>query len=303
MYEVRKKVTAAAIALLLGAFGVTLTLTGAATAATAPKTTLDCLPGWYVNPDETNLLPVQQPDGLLFDGPSLIHHAASGKLTAAAGDGTFTVDGGPVGALPLFKFETSAPYSTINKTVDGLYWSSKIPTGVGSQSSPTTLATLAGTAPYTSDTTLLSFGVGYANDKGSKVVVTVLIYNEHKYSFACVPPTTNTTPSTSNTAVFYVNCDAVRAAGKAPLLSDQPGYRADLDSNHNGVACEDTTSAVAVPVARTTTPSSTQNVGLAYTGAPASPAWIAILGGALLLTGFTGIGLVQLRRRRSRREH
>jgi len=291
---VRKKVTAAAIALLLGAFGVTLTLTGAATAATAPKTTLDCLPGWYVNPDETNLLPVQQPDGLLFDGPSLIHHAASGKLTAAAGDGTFTVDGGPVGALPLFKFETSAPYSTINKTVDGLYWSSKIPTGVGSQSSPTTLATLAGTAPYTSDTTLLSFGVGYANDKGNKVVVTSVIYDKHTYSFACAPPTTttSTTVSTSPTKPSSSSTSPTKTKTTTPA-----------PSTSDTVVTPSTTSAVAIPVARTTTPSSTQNVGLAYTGAPASPAWIAILGGALLLIGFTGIGIVQIRRRRTRREH
>jgi multidrug efflux pump subunit AcrA (membrane-fusion protein) len=40
-------------------------------------------------------------------------------------------------------------------------------------------------------------------------------------------------------AVFYWNCDAVRAAGAAPLANGQPGYMPHLDGNGNGVACED----------------------------------------------------------------
>lgn len=39
-------------------------------------------------------------------------------------------------------------------------------------------------------------------------------------------------------AVYYKNCDAVRAAGAAPLYANQPGFRAALDRNSNGVACE-----------------------------------------------------------------
>lgn len=38
--------------------------------------------------------------------------------------------------------------------------------------------------------------------------------------------------------VYYANCDAVRAAGKAPLLRGQPGYRAGLDRDGDGRACE-----------------------------------------------------------------
>ncbi|MFE9743928.1 thermonuclease family protein [Saccharothrix saharensis] len=37
---------------------------------------------------------------------------------------------------------------------------------------------------------------------------------------------------------YYANCDAVRAAGKAPLYAGQPGYRAALDRDKDGVACE-----------------------------------------------------------------
>ncbi|MFX1818536.1 MULTISPECIES: excalibur calcium-binding domain-containing protein [Micrococcaceae] len=39
-------------------------------------------------------------------------------------------------------------------------------------------------------------------------------------------------------SVYYQNCDAVRAAGAAPLYANQPGFRAALDRNSNGVACE-----------------------------------------------------------------
>ena len=37
---------------------------------------------------------------------------------------------------------------------------------------------------------------------------------------------------------YYANCDAVRAAGKAPLYAGRPGYRAALDRDKDGVACE-----------------------------------------------------------------
>lgn len=48
------------------------------------------------------------------------------------------------------------------------------------------------------------------------------------------------TPSTvqSGGSVYYPNCDAVRAAGKAPLYRGQPGYSAKLDRDKDGVACE-----------------------------------------------------------------
>lgn len=36
----------------------------------------------------------------------------------------------------------------------------------------------------------------------------------------------------------YANCDAARAAGAAPLYVGQPGYRAGLDGDKDGIACE-----------------------------------------------------------------
>lgn len=47
-----------------------------------------------------------------------------------------------------------------------------------------------------------------------------------------------TAGTASATGITYANCDAVRAAGKAPLLKGQPGYSADLDRDGDGIACE-----------------------------------------------------------------
>ena len=39
-------------------------------------------------------------------------------------------------------------------------------------------------------------------------------------------------------AVYYQNCDAVRAAGADPIYAGQPGYSGKLDCDGDGVACE-----------------------------------------------------------------
>lgn len=38
--------------------------------------------------------------------------------------------------------------------------------------------------------------------------------------------------------VYYANCDAVRAAGAAPIYAGQPGYSYKLDRDKDGVGCE-----------------------------------------------------------------
>jgi hypothetical protein len=39
-------------------------------------------------------------------------------------------------------------------------------------------------------------------------------------------------------SVYYPGCNAVRAAGKAPLYSGDPGYREGMDGDRDGIACE-----------------------------------------------------------------
>jgi hypothetical protein len=45
-------------------------------------------------------------------------------------------------------------------------------------------------------------------------------------------------PPAHDSGVYYPNCTAVRAAGKAPLYRGQPGYRSGLDGDGDGIACE-----------------------------------------------------------------
>ena len=51
------------------------------------------------------------------------------------------------------------------------------------------------------------------------------------------PPATGQAPSPSS-SVYFGDCDAARAAGAAPLQVGEPGYRAGLDRDKDGVACE-----------------------------------------------------------------
>lgn len=56
------------------------------------------------------------------------------------------------------------------------------------------------------------------------------------------PVTTRAVPvvvvAPTATEAYYPNCAAVRAAGLAPLHRGDPGYRAGLDRDSDGVACE-----------------------------------------------------------------
>lgn len=174
----------------------------------------NCNTGWYVNGDEEKLLPAQQNGGFMFDGPSLVHHA-TGPFTLATvpTDGSFTTFGPVTGNKPLFKMESrildasgtyvSGTYSTINKTGAGKYWSSKIASGPGSQGDPVgSPADLVGKwSGYTADTTVFSFGVGYANDTGNKALVNTVTFNKTVYHLQCRPsPSPSLSASSSHSA-------------------------------------------------------------------------------------------------------
>ena len=87
--------------------------------------------------------------------------------------------------------------------------------------------------------------------------------------------------------VRYENCDDARAKGKAPVHSTDPGYRADLDSDSDGVGCEEDVATVAAPVSH-------QSAGeLAYTGIDLE-LWLRA--GAILLSSGTLLLLAGRRR-------
>lgn len=54
------------------------------------------------------------------------------------------------------------------------------------------------------------------------------------------PAPARSTPAeeASSGAAYYKNCTAARAAGAAPLMRGEPGYRAALDRDNDGIACE-----------------------------------------------------------------
>jgi hypothetical protein len=67
---------------------------------------------------------------------------------------------------------------------------------------------------------------------------------------APIPTTTNTSDSPAASSpdddltpdapvdLYYKNCNEARTAGVAPIWRGEPGYRPELDRNHDGVACE-----------------------------------------------------------------
>ncbi|MEN3610104.1 excalibur calcium-binding domain-containing protein [Plantactinospora sp. ZYX-F-223] len=55
---------------------------------------------------------------------------------------------------------------------------------------------------------------------------------------AAPPPPPKPTSKAPPKPVYYKNCSAVRDAGEAPLRKGQPGYRAGLDRDGDGRACE-----------------------------------------------------------------
>jgi hypothetical protein len=56
----------------------------------------------------------------------------------------------------------------------------------------------------------------------------------------CAPPPSApaTSPATTVGSTYYANCTEARSAGAAPVYEGEPGYRAGLDRDHDGVACE-----------------------------------------------------------------
>lgn len=51
-------------------------------------------------------------------------------------------------------------------------------------------------------------------------------------------PAPTPTPAPAPSSVYYANCDEARAAGVAPIYQGQPGYRAGLDRDKDGIACD-----------------------------------------------------------------
>lgn len=60
----------------------------------------------------------------------------------------------------------------------------------------------------------------------------------HCHRAAPAPRATAAPQRASPGSAYYANCAEARAAGAAPLRRGDPGYRAGLDRDGDGVACE-----------------------------------------------------------------
>ena len=89
---------------------------------------------------------------------------------------------------------------------------------------------------------------------------------------------------------YYQNCDDARARGAAPVLAGQPGYRPGLDSDSDGIGCENSEGSVQL----TSTGATARSGQLAYTGFELTP--VLVTAAALLALGG---GLLMGARRRS----
>lgn len=62
--------------------------------------------------------------------------------------------------------------------------------------------------------------------------------SEAKSSSTGSKPKVTSQPTATVGTVYYKSCEAVRAAGAAPLKKEDPGYRENLDGDKDGIACE-----------------------------------------------------------------
>ena len=117
---------------------------------------------------------------------------------------------------------------------------------------------------------IAAIGTVYSTQRDDRDATTVSAPKKHsapvttttERTTATTGPTTTTTTTTTTTlpspppteaptvaapvplaapapaATYYANCDAVRAAGAAPIYRGQPGYAPHLDRDGDGVGCE-----------------------------------------------------------------
>ena len=81
-------------------------------------------------------------------------------------------------------------------------------------------------------------GVGLCCRKGRDARVLTRARTSRCRSVPASVPVAARMPSPAADGRVFTNCDAVRAAGRAPLRRGDPAYAAQLDGDNDGVACE-----------------------------------------------------------------
>lgn len=271
-----------AIALMIVGTAATLSFSTAASAVPAEPegwkpTYQECVTdkGWFVNADEdgnevppsdkVDRRPEAKTTGFEFKDADLIHHKVEGvvKVDDMTTAGTFTV-----GATPdqpsFFSVEVGeagsyAGYATLRWDATEGKWI--MVTGGQSYKHASASELVKMTTPAKSSN-VLTFGVGYTlNPKGTvTTVVSKVKFQGKDYSMACsepVKPTaspTSASPTSSATTpsgVFYKTCSE---APHKLYKGIDAGYRLELDSDADGIACEDRPDKASLPVTGTKMP-------------------------------------------------
>ena len=81
---------------------------------------------------------------------------------------------------------------------------------------------------------MLGLTGGYGWSKWSKPSAAAAAFNSRDIPSA----KPNQTSQEIEETAYFENCAAARDAGKAPLMSGQPGYRPELDPDGDGIACQ-----------------------------------------------------------------
>lgn len=247
-----KKTIVAVFALAVGA----LLATPAFATETGVPLVGTCLKGFYVNPDEALLLPEQKPNGLLFEGKDLIHHA-TGPIDFADFDKTDKSFTATKPGKVVFKAETSGPYSNLVINADGKLWSTAfLPEAVGGQNQPVAKAVdligkpasmKPGKTPYTAESRVVTFGVGYWVEAGD-TVVTSISFHGRTYDLDCKPrpepsktsasPKPTVTPSATASATVKPTPSGTATVKPTVTVSPSPTVTTSPTTGVGGVGTE-----------------------------------------------------------------
>lgn len=72
----------------------------------------------------------------------------------------------------------------------------------------------------------------------SPAISTAEPYNVVRSAYGFPAPANRAADARTEGSVFYSGCREARAAGAAPIYRGQPGYRAGMDGDGDGIACE-----------------------------------------------------------------
>lgn len=150
-------------------------------------------------------------------------------ISALAGVGATSVatEAIPAAEIPLEQEPTSEPPTTRSEAP------SQMPSPTPSHTSTTEPLEVTPTAPESSAPASSTITTNSQQSRTS--AATSATKPPSRTQSRSSPPQRT---STSSSGVYFKNCDAVRAAGKAPLRRGQPGYRSALDADGDGIACE-----------------------------------------------------------------